>query len=68
MLALQNGVCAICANTCNTGRNLAIDHNHETGAIRGLLCTKCNQGIGQFNENKELFFKAVEYLERYKNV
>jgi len=66
----QGGVCAICgleefAINHHTGqpRELAVDHCHATGKVRGLLCTKCNKGIGYFNDSKELMEKAIKYLE-----
>ena len=67
MLKLQKGVCAICGTTGgkyeevkNCG--LSIDHCHDTGTVRGLLCNKCNVGIGNFNDDPTLINKAVEYL------
>lgn len=44
-------------------RTLAVDHCHETGKIRGLLCSHCNQGIGHFRHNPELLQQAVGYLK-----
>lgn len=64
ILAEQNGVCAICEQPCSTGRNLAVDHNHETGEIRGLLCSKHNMALGLFADDQSLLLKAVEYLKR----
>ena len=46
LLDNQNGVCYICQNECPSGRRLAVDHCHETDKIRGLLCCKCNTGLG----------------------
>lgn len=46
LLAGQNGVCAICKETCSTGNRLAVDHDHSTGRIRGLLCRRCNLFLG----------------------
>jgi|SRR3990172_9487672 len=67
--ASQRGVCAICGNIekatrnySSDKRNLAVDHSHTTGKIRGLLCTHCNQGIGNFRENPEFLAKAISYL------
>lgn len=62
MLKAQNGVCAICSKTCKSGKSLAVDHCHETGKVRGLLCGKCNTGIGLL-ENEERMIKAIEYLK-----
>lgn len=58
---LQDGKCGICGS--DGGRNrLVVDHDHETGAIRGLLCTSCNRGIGIFEDDPELLERAVQYL------
>lgn len=66
MLESQGGVCAICGET--TARRLAVDHAHDTGAIRGLLCTRCNPGLGYFRDNPVLLDKAIHYLfERDEN-
>ena len=63
--ALQDGKCAICEATISPGgRRLCIDHDHNTKVIRGLLCTWCNQAIGQLRESPELFRKALFYLEK----
>jgi len=62
MLVAQNNVCAICNNTCSSGKRLAVDHCHITGKIRGLLCRRCNQSIGKFNDDPVLIQKAVNYL------
>lgn len=60
----QGGVCAICGLGPTTdGRRLAVDHDHHTGVIRGLLCTNCNVGIGNFGDNLEVLRKAIAYLE-----
>lgn len=61
----QRGVCAICTKPCSTGNALAVDHNHKTGKIRGLLCFSCNRRLGIF-ENKEFISKAIQYLLSYK--
>jgi len=63
MLNDQNGVCAICGKTNITRRRLAIDHNHKTGKVRGLLCHRCNNAIGLFDENLETLKKAIKYLK-----
>lgn len=64
LLAAQEGVCAICgAEEDDMGRALAVDHNHSTGEVRGLLCTACNQAVGRFGDSAERFRRAAEYLE-----
>lgn len=74
MFTTQQGVCAICGNPeravknkSQTLRNLAVDHCHTTGKIRGLLCTHCNQGIGNFRDNPDFLTKAIEYLMARNN-
>lgn len=54
----QNGGCAICSSV----QRLAIDHDHATGNIRGLLCHNCNRGLGMFYDNKESLLNAMNYL------
>lgn len=61
----QKGKCFI----CNTHQDrlsvaLSVDHNHTTGKIRGLLCRRCNQGIGLFNDNVEFLRKSIVYLSQ----
>lgn len=58
----QKGCCAICECPANSEKSLAIDHNHETGKVRGLLCAKCNVGLGMFKDNKNLLANAINYL------
>lgn len=68
MFKKQGGVCAICHEPERGMRggypiSMAVDHDHETGAIRGLLCRGCNQGVGNFNEDPDRLKKAAAYLE-----
>jgi hypothetical protein len=63
LLEQQNGVCAVCEQPCPTGRRLAVDHDHETGRVRGLLCRNCNSGIGYLGDTLSRVRKAVVYLE-----
>jgi hypothetical protein len=58
----QNGRCAICRGKPLKNKNLCIDHCHETGAIRGLLCFNCNTGLGHFRDNMNLLNSAQKYL------
>jgi hypothetical protein len=63
ILAKQGSGCAICgAKEGWKGKRLAVDHDHETGAVRGLLCDRCNTAIGKFEDSPELLLRAVEYL------
>jgi len=65
MLKAQNYKCAICGNEDEVeGRKLAIDHCHTTGKVRGLLCGKCNRGLGLFYDNQELLSNAIKYLTK----
>jgi len=61
MLAKQNGVCAICGSPPN-GKNLSIDHDHNTNIIRGLLCQNCNSMLGFAHDSIECLVKAARYL------
>jgi hypothetical protein len=68
LLEKQGNRCAICEiDTCASGRNFAVDHDHKTGKIRGLLCKFCNTALGQFKENQTSLLKAVEYLKGNTN-
>lgn len=63
MLEAQCNGCAICGTT-STGKRkaFAVDHNHETGKVRGLLCSNCNTGIGNLREDEGIMLRAIEYL------
>ena len=72
MLEKQNNLCAICkmeetkkSRTEGKICQLAIDHNHTTGKIRGLLCHHCNAAIGHLKEDIQLFHNAIEYLKEH---
>jgi 23S rRNA G2069 N7-methylase RlmK/C1962 C5-methylase RlmI len=69
MLLVQEEKCAICEKEFanNQRRNLYVDHCHISGKVRGLLCQKCNQGLGLFDDNISFLEKAVSYLQRNKN-
>lgn len=64
--AWQKGVCAICGNSAE--KNLSVDHDHETGQLRGLLCQNCNLGLGLFGDSAERLKRAAAYLEKYRPV
>lgn len=61
MFLKQHGVCAICGKAEKTKR-LAVDHDHATKKVRGLLCQKCNVGLGYFEDNISLLERAANYL------
>lgn len=66
LLVEQNNKCAICGtDKCSTGRRFAVDHDHKTKLIRGLLCKQCNMGLGHFNDDPDLLVKAVVYLRSF---
>jgi len=68
MLESQNGVCAICQGEQGGDRYefLAVDHCHDTGRIRGLLCTNCNHALGWFKDDIARLQRATEYLKEHR--
>lgn len=68
MLEEQGGLCKICRGTNADGRRLTVDHNHSTNQIRGLLCTKCNLGLGHFKDSINLLEAALLYMREYENL
>ena len=66
----QSGGCAICGDRIAMYRNedgievASIDHDHETGDIRGLLCKLCNSGLGFFRDNRNFLISAADYLDK----
>ncbi len=68
----QNGLCYLCEkperikDQNGATRRLAMDHDHQTGTLRRLLCWQCNTGIGKLYDSPDLLRKAAEYIERYK--
>jgi len=65
MYSKQNGLCYICNISLNIN-NEAIDHCHKTNKIRGILCKKCNSGLGMFNDNILNLQNAINYLILHK--
>lgn len=72
MLENQDNRCAICRTdnpvgdgntTTRKSFSFAVDHCHDTGRVRGLLCNPCNRGLGFFKDDLTLLAKAVQYLE-----
>ena len=71
MLTAQGGVCAICKNPETALHNrtkmpkrLAVDHCHDSGAVRGLLCSGCNTGLGNFKDSRAALEAALAYLSK----
>lgn len=62
----QMGVCAICGNGMPQGKILCVDHDHKTGAIRGLLCPHCNHMLGYARDNISVLKRAIRYLQKYE--
>lgn len=66
LLQDQDSACAICGITAEEiGKKLIVDHNHETLKIRGLLCWRCNSGLGFFKDNQAHLAMAIEYLVKH---
>jgi len=71
--AEQRGGCEICLQPhgralCGRSKDLAIDHDHETNQLRGLLCDDCNIGLGLFRDDPQRLFNAALYLLKYKEI
>ncbi|SHN58944.1 Recombination endonuclease VII [Geodermatophilus obscurus] len=62
MLAAQGGLCAI----CGVAAAEHVDHDHDTGGVRELLCFNCNGGLGQFKDDPEVLRVAADYVERHR--
>ncbi|SRR5713101_3300374 len=61
LLARQGGGCAICGRAPSKA-SLHVDHDHATGAIRGLLCVGCNNALGQFRDDPDILYRAADYV------
>lgn len=68
MLLAQNNCCALCGETFQKGkkREVYLDHDHNTGKVRGLLHQNCNAGIGCFGEDTQKLGKAIAYILKHK--
>ena len=76
LLAAQGGACAICLRQFaaieyrnkKTHKSVwHVDHDHTTGAVRGVLCFQCNSGLGKFRDNPEILRAGAAYLEKHTN-
>lgn len=64
MMFEQNSTCLICCVELKGGKETHVDHYPKTGRIRGLLCSKCNQGLGLFRNSVTLLAQAITYLSK----
>lgn len=71
ILLYQGGKCAICgikeSDLVGRKKYLCVDHNHKTGHIRGLICDKCNRGIGLLQDSINILEKAIGYLNNHQH-
>jgi hypothetical protein len=66
MLKRQNGACAVCLRPPKDGRaRLCVDHDHQTGAVRALLCNDCNSALGFMRENPEAIHRLAVYADNF---
>lgn len=68
LAANQSGLCAICREPLANNRRGAVDHDHFSGKVRGLLCGECNRGLGNFRDNPVLLLMAVRYLRKFYQI
>lgn len=64
MFEQQGGVCAVCKRPPGK-RRLSVDHDHETGEVRALLCTRCNMALGYADESPSILQGLIDYLKRH---
>lgn len=67
LLDKQGGVCAICGRSNYGGRKPAIDHDHITKKVRGLLCTQCNSALGMIANDPKIAQAMIDYLKRHES-
>jgi hypothetical protein len=67
ILEEQGGGCYVCGKKPTDRRALDIDHDHNTGKVRGLLCSKHNRAIGLMGDDLLILIKALEYLVRQRD-
>ena len=65
IFAAQGGRCAICLLDAPTGKGWCVDHDHETGAVRGILCSGCNTALGYFKDDPALMRAGATYVESH---
>ena len=64
-VAAQQGRCAVCGGEPGDGKRLHVDHNHESGAVRDLLCGPCNHALGHAKDDPARLRALADYLERH---
>lgn len=68
MWASRSGCCWICGEQGDeTKHDLCVDHDHATGEVRGLLCHKCNTGLGLFGDDTVLLWHSIAYIQEWKD-
>lgn len=68
LLTIQLSGCAICGYIPVDGeRRLSVDHDHNTGAVRSLLCQRCNTALGMINDNEELLKAMIDYISNHSD-
>jgi hypothetical protein len=67
LLQQQGSACAVCGTSDPGRRGWMVDHCHKTMRFRGILCGKCNSGLGMFNDNPDVLEQAIAYLRRSAN-
>lgn len=67
MLCSQDFKCAICSTSEPQGYNWHVDHCHNTGKVRGILCCNCNQALGLLKENTHSLEKMIGYIKQHSN-
>lgn len=65
MYAAQDGRCALCRES-EANRRLAVDHDHKTGRVRALLCSRCNTALGNLRDDPALMIRAAAYVAGHK--
>lgn len=63
LYSFQGGTCAGCRRARGISKKLAVDHDHSTGRVRGLLCSTCNRLLGHFRDDPETFLRLAAYLK-----
>ena len=65
MINAQNNCCAICKEPFSSTKYTHVDHCHDTGKIRAILCGSCNTGLGQFKDSPKFLQRAIHYIEHH---